>query len=97
MRERNMTRVTFLHLDLDIDGAERRLVVDDAMALKKNGHGVNFETTPHDPKHCIVETKDDTIPVTVVGNWLPRHFLGKFNVFCAYIRMVSGIFKLRIE
>ncbi|XP_012058845.1 PREDICTED: alpha-1,3/1,6-mannosyltransferase ALG2 [Atta cephalotes] len=82
-----MTRVTFLHPDLGIGGAER-LVVDAALALKKYGHDVNFVTTHHDPEHCFLETKDGTIPVTVVGNWLPRHILGRFYAFCAYIRMI---------
>ncbi|XP_043496089.1 alpha-1,3/1,6-mannosyltransferase ALG2 isoform X2 [Polistes fuscatus] len=72
---------------LGIGGAER-LVVDAALALKKNGHDVSFVTTHHDPDHCFLETKDGTIPVTVVGNWLPRHILGKFFALCAYIRMV---------
>lgn len=83
-----MTRIVFLHPDLGIGGAER-LVVDAALALKKNGHDVSFVTTHHDPDHCFLETKDGTIPVTVVGNWLPRHILGKFFALCAYIRMVS--------
>lgn len=82
-----MTRVTFLHPDLGIGGAER-LVVDAALTLKKNGHEVNFVTTHHDPEHCFTETRDGTIPVTVVGNWLPRHILGRFYAFCAYIRMI---------
>lgn len=82
-----MTRVTFLHPDLGIGGAER-LVVDAALALKKKGHDVNFVTTHHNPEHCFTETKDGTIPVTVVGSWLPRHILGKFFALCAYIRMI---------
>lgn len=82
-----MTRVTFLHPDLGIGGAER-LVVDAALALKKKGHEVNFVTTHHNPTHCFTETKDGTIPVTVVGSWLPRHILGKFFALCAYIRMI---------
>ncbi|XP_032663182.1 alpha-1,3/1,6-mannosyltransferase ALG2 [Odontomachus brunneus] len=82
-----MTRITFLHPDLGIGGAER-LVVDAALALRKNGHDVNFVTTHHDPEHCFTETKDGTIPVTVVGNWLPRHVLGRFYALCAYLRMI---------
>ncbi|KOC69830.1 Alpha-1,3/1,6-mannosyltransferase ALG2 [Habropoda laboriosa] len=82
-----MTRVTFLHPDLGIGGAER-LVVDAALALKKQGYEVNFVTTHHDPEHCFSETKDGTIPVTVVGNWLPRHILGRFFALFAYIRMI---------
>ncbi|XP_076238354.1 alpha-1,3/1,6-mannosyltransferase Alg2 [Calliopsis andreniformis] len=86
-----MTRITFLHPDLGIGGAER-LVVDAALALKKKGHEVTFVTTHHDPEHCFSETKDGTIPVTVVGNWLPRHVLGKFFALFAYIRMVYAAF-----
>ncbi|XP_014488528.1 PREDICTED: alpha-1,3/1,6-mannosyltransferase ALG2 [Dinoponera quadriceps] len=82
-----MTRITFLHPDLGIGGAER-LVVDAALALRKNGHDVNFVTTHHDPEHCFTETRDGTIPVTVVGNWLPRHVLGRFYALCAYLRMI---------
>ncbi|XP_076683457.1 alpha-1,3/1,6-mannosyltransferase Alg2 [Andrena cerasifolii] len=82
-----MTRITFLHPDLGIGGAER-LVVDAALALKRKGYEVNFVTTHHDPEHCFSETKDGTIPVTVVGNWLPRHVLGRFFALFAYIRMI---------
>ena len=82
-----MTRITFLHPDLGIGGAER-LVVDAALALKRKGYEVNFVTTHHDPEHCFSETKDGTIPVTVVGSWLPRHVLGRFFALFAYIRMI---------
>ncbi|XP_017881889.1 alpha-1,3/1,6-mannosyltransferase ALG2 isoform X2 [Ceratina calcarata] len=82
-----MTRVTFLHPDLGIGGAER-LVVDAALALKENGYEVNFVTTHHDPEHCFAETKDGTIPVTVVGDWLPRQILGRFFAVFAYVRMI---------
>ncbi|PBC27493.1 alpha-1,3/1,6-mannosyltransferase ALG2 [Apis cerana] len=82
-----MTRITFLHPDLGIGGAER-LVIDAALALKKGGYEVNFVTTHHDPEHCFSETKDGTIPVTVVGNWLPRHVFGRFFALFAYIRMI---------
>ncbi|XP_034952027.1 alpha-1,3/1,6-mannosyltransferase ALG2 [Chelonus insularis] len=82
-----MARVTFLHPDLGIGGAER-LVVDAALALKKQNYHVNIVTTFHDPNRCFTETKDGTLPVTVVGNWLPRHIFGKFYALCAYIRMM---------
>ncbi|XP_046740570.1 alpha-1,3/1,6-mannosyltransferase ALG2 [Diprion similis] len=82
-----MVRVSFLHPDLGIGGAER-LVVDAALALKRKGHEVNFITSHHDPDHCFTETRDGTIPVTVVGEWLPRNIFGKFFALCAYVRMV---------
>ncbi|XP_043279865.1 alpha-1,3/1,6-mannosyltransferase ALG2 [Venturia canescens] len=81
-----MVSVTFLHPDLGIGGAER-LVVDAALALKSKGHKVNIVTTHHDPKHAFSETTDGTIPVIVVGDWLPRHVFGKLFALCAYLRM----------
>lgn len=56
-------RVTFIHLDLGIGGAER-LVVDAALALKQSGHNVEFITSHHDKSHCFSETRTD-LPVTV--------------------------------
>lgn len=82
-----MGRILLLHPDLGVGGAER-LVVDAALALKSGGHDVKFVTTHHDPNHCFMETKDGTIPVTVYGDWLPRHVYGRFFALCAYIRMI---------
>ncbi|XP_044010237.1 alpha-1,3/1,6-mannosyltransferase ALG2 [Aphidius gifuensis] len=82
-----MVKITLLHPDLGIGGAER-LVVDAALALKKQGHDVNFVTTHHDHGHCFAETLDGTIPVTVVGDWIPRHIFKKFYALLAYIRMI---------
>lgn len=82
-----MTKVVFLHSDLGIGGAER-LVVDAALALKGKGCDVQFVTSHHSPQHCFVETRDGTLPVTVVGDWLPRHIFGRFYALCAYVRMI---------
>lgn len=82
-----MVRVLFLHPDLGIGGAER-LVVDAAVALKQRGHYVRFLTNHHDPLHCFEETRNGTLPVVTVGDWLPRHIFGKFAALCAYIRMI---------
>lgn len=82
-----MGKVTFIHPDLGIGGAERA-VIDAALALKSRGHQVEFITAHHDPSHCFEETKDGTLKVTVVGDWLPRRILGRCYALCAYIRMV---------
>lgn len=50
-------RVTFLHPDLGIGGAER-LVVDAAMALKKKGHEVKFVTNQFSRDHCFDDVLD---------------------------------------
>ncbi|XP_071445387.1 alpha-1,3/1,6-mannosyltransferase ALG2 [Hetaerina americana] len=88
-----MVKVTFLHPDLGIGGAER-LVVDAALALKMKGHNVSFVTTHHDSSHCFEETKDGTFDVKVVGDWIPRHFFGRLYALFAYIRMIYAAFYL---
>ncbi|OQV13302.1 Alpha-1,3/1,6-mannosyltransferase ALG2 [Hypsibius exemplaris] len=85
--QRNPLSVVFIHPDLGIGGAER-LVVDAAVALKSQGHAVHFVTSHHDPKHCFAETRDGTVAVTVVADWLPRSILGKFHAAFAYLRMM---------
>ena len=80
-------KVVFLHPDLGIGGAERA-VIDAALALKSKGHQVHFVTSHHDPGHCFQETRDGTLAVTTVGDWLPRSVLGRCHALCAYIRML---------
>ncbi|XP_055842831.1 alpha-1,3/1,6-mannosyltransferase ALG2 [Episyrphus balteatus] len=86
-----MVRVLFLHPDLGIGGAER-LVVDAALALHQKGHKVSFLTNHHDPTHCFDETRDGTLFVQSVGDWLPRKIFGRFYAFCAYFRMLYAAF-----
>lgn len=86
-----MTRILFVHPDLGIGGAER-LVVDAAVALKSKGHDVSFVTNHHNPNHCFEETKNGTLPIITVGDWLPRNIFGKFYALCAYIRMIYASF-----
>lgn len=50
-------RVSILHPDLGIGGAER-LIVDAAVELTRLGHTVVMYTTYHDPKRCFEETKN---------------------------------------
>lgn len=85
--------VVFLHPDLGIGGAER-LVVDAAIAMKQSGHVVQFVTNHYSTSHCFEETKDGTLPVKVVGDWLPRTVLGKCYALCSYLRMIYAAFYL---
>ena len=69
------TKVSFLHLDLGIGGAER-LVVDAATQCQELGYQVQIYTTHHDITHCFPETleKDKRASfVHVFGDWLPRY------------------------
>ena len=66
-----MVRVVFLHPDLGIGGAER-LVVDAALALRDKSHDVHIVTCHHDESHCFEETRNGSLQVTSVGDWLPR-------------------------
>ena len=101
-RNKSRTRISFLHLDLGIGGAER-LVVDAATQLRERGFSVGVYTTHHDTDHCFNETLQcgnnglgDVIEV--YGDWLPRYvdigFLtGKasdrrFVAFCGILRMI---------
>lgn len=88
-------RILFLHPDLGIGGAER-LVIDAAVALKNRGHSVSFLTNHHDRTHCFEETRNGTLHVKVVGDWLPRSIFGKFFAFCAYFRMVYAAFYITL-
>ncbi|RWS11793.1 alpha-1:3/1:6-mannosyltransferase ALG2-like protein [Dinothrombium tinctorium] len=81
-------KFVFLHPDLGIGGAER-LIVDFALAVKQNGHDVQMMTAHHDINHCFQETKDGTLDVTVVGDWIPRSIFGKCYALCAYLRMLA--------
>lgn len=49
-------RVTFVHPDLGIGGAER-LVVDAALAMQHNGHQVCIVTNHYDPGHAFDDSK----------------------------------------
>lgn len=49
--------VTIIHPDLGIGGAER-LVVDAAIAMKRNGHRVQFVTNNYSPQHAFSETTE---------------------------------------
>ncbi|KAK3595262.1 hypothetical protein CHS0354_010870 [Potamilus streckersoni] len=82
-----MVQIVFLHPDLGIGGAERAMI-DAALALKSKGHSVHFVTAHHDPNHCFQETKDGTLSVTAVGDWLPRSLFGRCYALFAYIRMI---------
>ena len=88
-----MVRVAFIHPDLGIGGAER-LVVDAGLALKSHGHEVHYFTSHHDKSHCFEETRNGSLSVTCVGDWLPRHCFGYFYAFWAYIRMIYVSFYL---
>ncbi|XP_025829623.1 alpha-1,3/1,6-mannosyltransferase ALG2 isoform X2 [Agrilus planipennis] len=81
------SKVTFIHPDLGIGGAER-LVLDVAIVLANEGCEVQFLTNHFDKSHAFKELQDETFPVKVVGDWLPRSISGKFYAFFAYMRML---------
>jgi alpha-1,3/alpha-1,6-mannosyltransferase len=49
-------KITIVHLDLGIGGAER-LIVNIGVALKEMGHDVSIVTSHHDQGHSFEETK----------------------------------------
>lgn len=76
-------RVTFLHPDLGIGGAER-LIVDAAVALQNKGHAVKMVTAQYDSFHSFKETEKLDISVIKL---FPRDLYGHCFALCAYIRM----------
>lgn len=82
-------KVGFVHPDLGIGGAER-LVVDTATLLKRRlNFQVTMYTSHHDANHSFAETNDGTLPVVVVGDFLPRSVLGgRFHVLFAMMKAV---------
>ncbi|RHY88877.1 hypothetical protein DYB37_005865 [Aphanomyces astaci] len=83
-------KVTFLHPDLGIGGAEN-LIVNCAVALQNKGYEVHIFTSHHDPNHCFRETRGDgplAKWVVVHGDFLPRTVFGRLYALCAFVRMV---------
>ena len=80
-------KIIFLHPDLGLGGAER-LVVDAALALQEKGYLVKFVTAYHNKNHCFEETKNGTLEVTTVGEWIPRSVFGRFFALFAYLKMI---------
>ena len=48
--------------------------------LKSLGHTVQMVTAHHDPSHCFEETRDGTLDVKCVGDWLPRLVISKLTI-----------------
>ncbi|XP_004976635.1 alpha-1,3/1,6-mannosyltransferase ALG2 [Setaria italica] len=80
-------KVAVIHPDLGIGGAER-LIVDAACELASHGHDVHVFTSHHDKNRCFEETASGPFPVTVYGDFLPRHVFYHFHAVCAYLRCI---------
>ncbi|XP_025823257.1 alpha-1,3/1,6-mannosyltransferase ALG2 isoform X1 [Panicum hallii] len=86
-------KVAVIHPDLGIGGAER-LIVDAACQLAAHGHDVHVFTSHHDKNRCFEETVSASgcfpgpFPVTVYGDFLPRHVFYRFHAVCAYLRCI---------
>lgn len=83
-------RVSIIHLDLGIGGAER-LIVNFATVIKELNHEITLITSHHDQTRCFPETTHNGILgkyIRVYGDWLPRHICGRFTALCAIVRML---------
>lgn len=92
-------RVTVVHLDLGIGGAER-LVVNTCCALQELGHDIDIITSHHDPSHCFEETKPGgrlAKHIHVYGDWMPRNILGKCTAFFSIVRMLYLAFVILLR
>ncbi|KAL4273526.1 hypothetical protein GQ457_13G004370 [Hibiscus cannabinus] len=79
--------IAIIHPDLGIGGAER-LIVDAAVELASHGHNVHIFTAHHDKNRCFEETRAGIFPVTVYGDFLPRHIFYRLHAICAYLRCI---------
>ncbi|KAK9024475.1 hypothetical protein V6N11_004635 [Hibiscus sabdariffa] len=79
--------LAIMHPDLGIGGAER-LIVDAAVELSSHGHNVHIFTAHHDKNRCFEETSAGIFPVTVYGDFLPRHIFYRLHAVCAYLRCI---------
>ncbi|GLT93893.1 hypothetical protein SLE2022_116630 [Rubroshorea leprosula] len=84
---RSKMNIAIIHPDLGIGGAER-LIVDAAVELASHGHNVHVFTAHHDKNRCFEETRAGTFPVTVYGDFLPRHIFYRLHAVCAYLRCI---------
>ncbi|CAB3403717.1 unnamed protein product [Caenorhabditis bovis] len=82
-------RVTILHPDLGIGGAER-LIVDAAVALQNKGHQVRVVTNQFDRSHAFKETEQ--LEISSVLQWFPRSLFGKMHALFAYFKMIVAAF-----
>ncbi|OQR82667.1 alpha-1,3-mannosyltransferase [Achlya hypogyna] len=92
-------KVSFLHPDLGIGGAEN-LIVNAAVALQSKGHTVHLFTSHHDVGHCFEETRGTGSLarfVVVYGDWLPRTILGRMYAACAILRMLYITGRLALQ
>ncbi|XP_021769755.1 alpha-1,3/1,6-mannosyltransferase ALG2-like [Chenopodium quinoa] len=90
-KDNSKLKIAIIHPDLGIGGAER-LIVDAAMELASHGHNVHIFTSHHDKNRCFEETLSGIFPVTVYGDFLPRHILYRFHAVCAYLRCIFVAF-----
>ncbi|EOY13324.1 UDP-Glycosyltransferase superfamily protein isoform 1 [Theobroma cacao] len=84
-KQSSKLNIAFIHPDLGIGGAER-LIVDAAVELASHGHSVHIFTAHHDKNRCFEETRAGIFPVTVYGDFLPRHIFYRLHAVCAYLR-----------
>ncbi|KAK8449493.1 hypothetical protein SEVIR_7G229000v4 [Setaria viridis] len=70
------------------EGGAERLIVDAACELASHGHDVHVFTSHHDKNRCFEETASGPFPVTVYGDFLPRHVFYHFHAVCAYLRCI---------
>lgn len=80
-------RVGFLHPEMGIGGAEQ-LVINFMSALTQKGHSTTLYTGKFDPSSSFSALSDGSLPMKVIGGWIPSTFLKRFKALLAYIKMV---------
>ena len=68
------------HLDFGYNARHNNFLTLLLCPLKSLGHTVQMVTAHHDPSHCFEETRDGTLDVKCVGDWLPRLVILKLSI-----------------
>ncbi|CAD5229355.1 unnamed protein product [Bursaphelenchus okinawaensis] len=79
-------KVTFLHPDFGVGGAER-LVLDAAIAFDQNGHQIEIVTNQFSETHCFSDALKFKDSIIVTAQWVPRTLFNKFYALFAYLRL----------
>jgi alpha-1,3/alpha-1,6-mannosyltransferase len=83
----NKFRITFIHPNLGIGGAEQ-LVVNLALALQRKGNSVKIFTSFHDKNHCFPETRDGTLEVESITQRIPFTLFNRFFLLMSTIKLI---------
>ena len=67
------------------------------LCLLSQGHEVHMYTSHYDPARCFEEAKPGNFPITVYGDWMPRHIFGKLHIVFALARNSYAAWRIALS